>query len=42
VATLCKLLNIEYKIDGNGSVTSYNYPAGTNITEITKLEITAA
>lgn len=42
VATLCKLLNIEYKIEGNGSVTAYNYPAGTNITEITKLEITAA
>ena len=42
VATLCKLLNIDYKIDGNGSVITYNYPAGTNITEITKLEITAA
>ena len=42
VITLCKLLKIEYSIDGTGSVTTYNYPVGTNINEITKLEITAA
>ena len=42
VTTLCKLLKIEYTIEGTGSVTTFNYPTGTNINEITKLEITAS
>ena len=40
VKTLCKLLNIEYKIEGTGKVKTFNYPANTNTKEITKLEIT--
>lgn len=40
VTILCKLLQIPYVINGNGRVTQTNYPAGTNIKEITNLEIT--
>lgn len=40
VKTLCKLLNIPYKQNGNGKVINFNYPAGTNIKEISLLEIT--
>ena len=40
VTILCKLLQIPYTINGNGRVTYTNYPTGTNIKEITNLEIT--
>ncbi len=39
VETLCKLLKIDYIINGSGNVESYNIPAGTILTSETKLEI---
>ncbi len=39
VVNLCKLLNINYSLEGYGKVVSTNYPAGTNVGDIDNLII---